>query len=118
MRTVSSQRRPSVDVLLTDEERQRTPALLLSLLAGLLHPDPTRRLTARAALEHGLFDAKPNHLALQVGGGAFRKHLKPILSSNFRSFRRLAMIVVAAVRTIGSLQLDSAGKRSGIVVVM
>ena len=118
MRKVSSQRRPSVDVLLTDEERQRTPALLLSLLAGLLHPDPTRRLTARAALEHGVFDAKPGHLALQVGGGAFGKHVKPVLRRNCRSFRRLAMIVVAAVRTIGSLQSANAGKRSGIVVVM
>lgn len=63
MTKLSSESKPSIQLIQTVEERLNTPPLLHSLLCGLLQPSPEKRLTARAALEHKLFsDCNSKHL--------------------------------------------------------
>lgn len=122
MRKLSGEMQPSIQVLQTMDERCGTPKLLHSLLSGLLHPDPKRRLTARAALEHPLFASieTPKLEVSEQGANtlSLAKQMKPVMVRKSPSLRRLAMIIVDVLRVIESLQGEKFGPMSRGVVVL
>ncbi|PXF49142.1 Calcium-dependent protein kinase 29 [Gracilariopsis chorda] len=98
MRKLSSHSKPSIQLIQTVEERLNTPPLLHSLLCGLLQPSPEKRLTARAALEHRLFDHHNNkHLDA-------RREIEQDLMQSPVSVKQLFRRVVSLVRAVELLR--------------
>lgn len=122
MRQLSREMQPSIQALQTKDERIQTPRLLHSLLSGLLHPDPKCRLSARAALEHPVFDAASsstlNVVANCASTPSLSAQMRPLILRKSPSLKRLAMMIVDVIRVIESLQRQKVGSVSRSVVVL
>lgn len=111
MKQLSNEMQPSIHVLQTADERLQTPTLLHSLLSGLLQPEPKRRLTARAALEHPLFErANISTIAIVTKRAAVQslsKQMQPLLLRQPPSLKGMVTIILDVIRAIESLQRQS-----------
>eukprot|EP00178_Gracilaria_changii_P023452 TRINITY_DN70955_c0_g1_i1.p1 TRINITY_DN70955_c0_g1~~TRINITY_DN70955_c0_g1_i1.p1 ORF type:complete len:573 (-),score=102.12 TRINITY_DN70955_c0_g1_i1:1280-2884(-) len=95
MYQLSHKNKPSIHLVQTAEERLATPPLLQSLLCALLQPTASKRLTARAALEHPLFA-----VALDKPLSVKREIEQDLMLATPISARRAFRTVLSLVRAV------------------